>query len=275
MKQQIPLNPILNLFFSFLAVLALSGCQSQPVAKRSDALWNIVSNQCVPKKIQGEKPAPCDEVTFVKGQEQGYVVLKDLNGPLQYLLMPVAKITGVESPEVLAMNEPNYFYESWVARSYMIKRYGADIPADEISLAVNSQLGRSQNHLHVHISCIRPDVKKIINDNLGKISAKWSELPVDILGHKYRVIKISEAELKQKNIFSLVASDIPDGEKNMNQYGIAMLAVKNKKKSHDFVVMTSRADLVKLNRGSVEEIQDHLCPQLSPELLKKVEQGRK
>lgn len=272
MKQQITCK----LIFSIIPLLILFGCQTQPVAKRSDALWNIVSNQCVPKKIQRQQPpAPCEEVSFVKGQEQGYVILKDLNGPLQYLLMPVAKITGVESPDVLVSNQPNYFYESWVARSYMIKKYGADIPQEEISLAVNSQLGRSQNHLHVHISCTRPDVKKIINDNLSKINSKWSDLGTDILNHKYRVIRISEADLKNRNIFSLVAEDIKDGVQNMNQYGIAMLAVKNKKKSYDFVVMTSRADLTKLNRGSVEEIQDHLCPQLSEELLKKAGQGRK
>lgn len=270
MKQKITFKLICCIFM----LSAYAGCQSKPVVKRSDALWNIVSNQCVPKKIQGQKPEPCDEVTFVKGQEQGYVVLKDRNGPLQYLLMPVAKITGVESPEILTTNEPNYMYESWVARSYMIKRYGAAIPDDEISLAINSQLGRSQNHLHVHISCIRPDVKKIINNNLSKITSKWSNLSVEIFNHKYRVIKITEAELKQKNIFSLVAEDISDGPENMNQFGVAMLAVKNNKKSHDFVVMTSRADLLKLNRGSVEEIQDHLCPQLSQELLKNVGPGR-
>lgn len=262
------------LMFLVLAVLMMGGCQSQPVVKKSDALWNIVNNQCVPKKKSGQKPAPCDEVTFIKSQEQGYVILKDLNGPLQYLLMPVAKITGVESPELLNTNEPNYFYESWNARSYMIKRYGADIPADDISLTVNSELGRSQNHLHVHISCIRPDIKKIVNENLAKINSKWNDFPIEILGHKYRAIKISESEFKKNNIFSLVAADIPDGNKNINRYGIAMMAVKNKKKGHDFIVLTSRADLLKLNRGSVEEIQDHLCPQLSQELLKKIQPGR-
>jgi CDP-diacylglycerol pyrophosphatase len=258
----------------FLCLIILGSCQSKPVINRSDALWNIVSQKCIPKQLQNLKPEPCDEVNISKGSENGYVVLKDLNGPLQYLLMPTAKIAGVESPEVLKSNTPNYFYESWLARSYMIKKYGSTIEDEEISLAINSQLGRSQNQLHVHISCIKPDVKKIIHDNSAKITSKWSRLPVKILGHHYKVIKISEAELRSKNIFELVAQDIPDGEQNLSKYGIGLMALKNKKKSYDYVVLASRAELP-FNRGSVEEIQDHLCPQLSAELLQKAGQGRK
>ncbi|MEQ1722788.1 MAG: CDP-diacylglycerol diphosphatase [Pseudobdellovibrio sp.] len=270
MKQKIQIK----LISIVLTTLALAACQSKPVVKRSDALWNIVSQKCVPKHLQNVLPEPCDEVSFVKGAENGYVVLKDLNGPLQYLLMPTAKITGVESPELLKTNSPNYFYESWVARSYMVKKYGAAIDDEEISLAINSQQGRSQNQLHVHISCIRPDVKKIIQDHSTKITEKWTHLPVKILGHDYKVIKITAADLKSKNIFDLVAKDIPDGEQNLSKYGIGLMALKNKKNSYDYVLLTSRAELP-FNRGSVEEIQDHLCPQLSAELLKKAGQGRK
>jgi CDP-diacylglycerol pyrophosphatase len=257
-----------------LIILALTACQSKPVVKKSDALWNIVSQQCVPKQLQNVKPEPCDEVTFLKGSEAGFVVLKDRNGPLQYLLMPIAKITGVESPELLTTNSPNYFYESWVARSYMKKKYGATIDDEEISLTINSQKGRSQNQLHVHISCTRPDVKKIIHDNSSKITDKWTHFPVKILGHNYKVIRITASDLKSKNIFDLVAKDISDGEENLSHYGIGLMALKNSKKSYDYVVLTSRADLP-FNRGSVEEIQDHLCPQLSPELLQKAGNGRK
>ena len=59
--------------------------------KNSNALWQIISEKCVPNQARSGNPAPCQQVNTA----QGYVTLKDLNGPLQYLLMPIEKITGM------------------------------------------------------------------------------------------------------------------------------------------------------------------------------------
>lgn len=50
----------------------------------------------------------------------GYVVLKDLNGPLQYLLMPTYRINGTESPLLTDPSTPN-FWLAWQARDFMSK----------------------------------------------------------------------------------------------------------------------------------------------------------
>ena len=70
-----------------------------------DALWRIVSQQCLPNQQAHDNPAPCAQVDV----PAGFVVFKDRNGPLQYLLMPSAKITGIESPAVLDAATPNFF----------------------------------------------------------------------------------------------------------------------------------------------------------------------
>ena len=51
-----------------------------------DALRQIVLQQCVPNQQLHRTPKPCVDVN-PKG---GYVLFKDRNGPLQYLLMPVS-----------------------------------------------------------------------------------------------------------------------------------------------------------------------------------------
>lgn len=38
----------------------------------------------------------------------GYVLFKDRNGPLQYLLMPTYRINGTESPLLLEPLTPNF-----------------------------------------------------------------------------------------------------------------------------------------------------------------------
>ncbi len=63
-------------------------------AGNPNALRHIVLDQCVPNQIQNRNPAPCAQVKT----DAGYVVFKDRNGPLQYLLMPTYRINGTESP---------------------------------------------------------------------------------------------------------------------------------------------------------------------------------
>ncbi|MBK5674042.1 CDP-diacylglycerol diphosphatase, partial [Salmonella enterica] len=89
----------------------------------------------------------------------GYVLFKDRNGPLQYLLMPTYRINGTESPLLLDPLTPNFFWQAWQGREIMSQRHGAPVPDNAVSLAINSRSGRTQNHFHIHISCLRPDVR--------------------------------------------------------------------------------------------------------------------
>ncbi len=50
-------------------------------------------------------------------------------------------------------------------------------PDRAVSLAINSRTGRTQNHFHIHISCIRPDVREQLDNNLANISSRWLPLP--------------------------------------------------------------------------------------------------
>ena len=67
----------------------------------------------------------------------------------------------------------------------MSKKYGQPVPDRAVSLAINSRTGRTQNHFHIHISCIRPDVRKQLDNNLANISSRWLPLPGGLRGHEY------------------------------------------------------------------------------------------
>lgn len=73
---------LLALLVAILA--ALAGGYYWLHSGNPDALRKIVLQQCVPHQQQQQNPSPCAEVNL-KG---GYVLFKDRNGPLQYLLMP-------------------------------------------------------------------------------------------------------------------------------------------------------------------------------------------
>lgn len=106
-----------------------------------NALRHIVLDQCVPNQLQNRHPAPCAQVK----PDAGYVIFKDRNGPLQYLLMPTYRINGTESPLLTDSHTPNFFWLAWQSRGFMRMQHGADIPDSAISLAINSPTGALLN----------------------------------------------------------------------------------------------------------------------------------
>src|ERR1700722_6605991 len=101
-----------------LALIALMAVDDSARAADPEALWKIVSERCLPNEREYGQPAPCALVDLDKGVEQGYVVLKDLVGDTQFLLMPTVKITGIEDPAVLAPGTRNYFADAWAMRHF-------------------------------------------------------------------------------------------------------------------------------------------------------------
>ncbi len=143
--------------FALLAAVC-AGFPSPGHAANPNALWEIVHNHCVPGQQNGTGPKPCELVDLAGG----YVVLKDLRGATQYLVMPTAEVAGIEDPQILVGDALNYWAAAWAARKYVAERAGQAIPREDLSLAVNSQQGRTQNQLHIHVDCIRPDVREAL-----------------------------------------------------------------------------------------------------------------
>ncbi|CNC71935.1 CDP-diacylglycerol pyrophosphatase [Yersinia intermedia] len=222
----------------------------------ADALWKIVSQQCVPHMVAEHNPQPCVAADI----PAGFVVYKSNVGPLQYLLMPTAKISGMESPQLLTNSSPNYFLDAWQARHFMADKYGAPIDDADISLTINSKYGRSQDHLHIHISCLKPQVKAALAAQEANFRQQWQPLPAGLLGHDYLVRRTTAAELQHSGAFRLLADEVAGAKDNMGRYGLAMTALPD----GAFLLLASQASLTKLHRASVEELQDHDCNLLSP-----------
>lgn len=216
-----------------------------------DALRQIVTGQCLPNARKHDSPAPCAQVNL----KNGYVLMKDRNGPLQFLLMPTYRINGIESPLLLQAKTPNFFWQAWQSRDVMSKLRGSEIPDNAISLTINSRTGRTQNHFHIHISCLRPDVRTQLNDNASRISSQWLEFPGGLLGHQYLARRVTEAELVQRSPFLMLAEEVPEAKAHMGRFALAMA----QQADGSFVLLATERNWLALNRASAEEIQDHQC----------------
>lgn len=216
--------------------------------KNADALWEIVHERCVPAAKSGN-PAPCQQVNV----SQGYATLKDRNGPLQYLLLPLEKISGVESPVLLKSSTPNFFALAWQQRSLLAQRLGAPVADSVISLTINSHYGRSQNQLHIHISCLRADVRQRLDALSDRLGSRWQVEP--LLDHPYLIRTLSEAELMQQSVFIRLATERPERRDSMGKQGMALAKLKDGR----LALMAVEQNWLRLNYGSAEELQDHQC----------------
>lgn len=220
-----------------------------------DALWKIVHGRCVPDQTLNNNPAPCVAVSLAGGEAQGHVILKDINGAYQHLLIPTAKVAGIESPEILAPGAPNYFYAAWAAREAMdapLKRFP---PRDWVSLAINSPHGRSQNQLHIHIDCLRADVLSAVKAASGGLGEDWTPLP--LLGHAYRARWLADDALATENPFKLLAASV--GAEAMPDETLVVAGAVSADGKPGFVLLADRFDPATGDRASGEELQDHDC----------------
>ena len=176
------------------------------IFESSNALWKIAHDKCVPDQVAHHNPAPCALVDLQGGEAQGYVILKDIRGIAQFLLIPTRQITGIESADLLAPDAPNYWAAAWEGRRFMPARLKRDIAWDKVGLAINSSLARSQNQLHIHIDCVRPDVRSALAAGIGEIGTVWAPLSFDLAGHRYFGRRLAASDLAKQNPFKLLAT---------------------------------------------------------------------
>src|SRR5580698_9349230 len=223
-------------------------------ASNPNVLWQIVHGQCVPDEQQHGDPKPCAEVDLAGG----FAVLKDIAGASQFLLIPTTQVGGIEDRSLLAPFARNYFADAWQARGLVEKALGHAMPPDMLSLAINSDSGRTQDQLHIHIDCIRADVRDALLSERPNIGWRWTALKTPLAGHQYRAMRVTGPTLFGHNPFKLLAWGEPGARADMGPHTLVVVGMMFGKVP-GFVVLDDRADLAHGDWGSGEELQDHAC----------------
>jgi CDP-diacylglycerol pyrophosphatase len=208
------------------------------VGARDMALWRIVDTGCGAATAVPSPGLECDVA-------RGYAVLKDRCGPTHYLVLPTARRVGIESPELLRPEEPNYLALAWAERWRSLGARTAAVDAADVGLAVNSRYGRSQSQLHVHIDFVRPDVRAALAALPRPIAAGTR---VELMGHRYRVDPLGglAGDPIARVVRAWGATD--DGERAR-----LTLAVVGDD-GGGVLLLSDRADLAALDRGHAEEL---------------------
>lgn len=241
-----------------LLVVVLFGL---PGPGRADALglWRIVHDQCVAHFIASHDPAPCQAVRIDSGEDAGDAVLKDLVGATQFLLIPTRRVTGIEDPVLLAPGAANYFADAWRAIGLVAGAAHADLPRDALSLAINAMTGRSQDQLHIHLDCVRADVRDALRRMASGLGTAWAPLPEAIDGRPYRAMRIDGDGLDGANPFRLLADGVPGAAGEMGRHTLVVVGMTFAGGAPGFILLDDRGDPLRGDFGDGESLQDHDC----------------
>jgi CDP-diacylglycerol pyrophosphatase len=216
-------------------------------------LWRIVHEHCVPQQLHTHTPDPCIAVEHLShGIGNGYAILKTPCGVTQFLLIPTARISGIESSELLGA--PNYWVFAWEARSRVREIANSKLSDDQIGLAINSADGRDQSQLHIHIDRVRPEVTAALRQLPRGVPAGWSK--IKLMGHDYWALRVRSLK---ENPFKLVAARVRASGGEMRLQTVVVIGTPMDHGRSGFYILNDEASDATGDHASGEELQvDHM-----------------
>jgi CDP-diacylglycerol pyrophosphatase len=224
-----------------------------------NALWEVVHNVCVPGQSEHHDPKPCLQVDLTGGIEGGFAILRDPRGGSQFLLVPTTQISGIESPIVRGPNAANYFANAWEARTYINEALHQTLPRDDVGLAINSAVSRSQDQLHIHFTCIGIDVSAALHRNEERIRSQWEPLNVSLFGHYYTAMWVAGEHLSPHNPFRLLAERLPNTMRDLGNRTLVVVGLTRKDGTKGFVILTDHVDKKSSDLANGEDLLDRGC----------------
>jgi CDP-diacylglycerol pyrophosphatase len=197
-----------------------------------DELWAVVQN-CVANKQHGHTlRAGCLSVDL----RDQVAVLPGIIGRHHYLVVPTVRITGIEDPRLRDPHLPNYWALAWAAANrYLPKRMTRN--RARIALAINSEPGRSQNQLHIHVACLKRQIRLQLAADAGSITSSWSQPMVRYGPQTYRVMRVEGATLGRNNPFALLLK-VPGAAADMGDHTLVVSgAVWDSGKKEGFYIL--------------------------------------
>ena len=216
-----------------------------------DALFKLMNDNCLSSEAGREPRQPC--VVIDRGH--GFAVLKDRKGSDHFLLLPTQRMRGIEDGALLGAAAINYFEYAWEARGLLSNGKAQHIPDASIALAVNSEGGRTQNQLHIHLSCLKPDIQQRLREVGPLVGRDWHLLPESLEGHVYYARRVDAEAFGRDGAFRMLATGIEGAADNMGEFGLAATSFGD----GSMLLLATRRDLSTLNFASPEELQDTDC----------------
>ncbi|HTJ56972.1 MAG TPA: CDP-diacylglycerol diphosphatase [Devosiaceae bacterium] len=196
---------------------------------------------------------PCTEVRPGEADDDGYVVIRSPGFASEFLVAPIAPISGIESPTLRTNAATDLWQAAWDTRTDVAAALGRHLPRDAVGLAVNAEGTRTQDHFHIHIDCLQPSVSDALARYAPRITQHWTKLPVALRGDVYWVRAIDSPDLAGVNVARLI-DDAPPATDNLTGHAtVAVAGATLPDGKQGFYLLANWRD------SSAERLLDHNC----------------
>lgn len=254
---------IVRAVLCFLAANLLTSAGAAQAGARNQ-LWPVVRTCASAYRMLGVA-FPCLAVDLPGGDlDRGYAVLRPLRSD-DLILSPTRQTPGVEDPFLQSPEAPDYFAAAWRARAFLKGPDGNPPPRDDVALAVNSENTRSQDQLHIHIGCLRPDVRHFLDQAAQRMPLyDWSRVGPGLGRQVYYGVRVRASDFDKLNPFRLAAHGFAGAAENPG--GLMILVVGAQVKSEDdFLILASFEGASRASRTvGAESLLDRNCTAASP-----------
>jgi CDP-diacylglycerol pyrophosphatase len=213
----------------------------------------------------GADSGRCEKVVRTPDEDRGYVIKANEypgHPADHYLLTPTAPISGIEDIAIRRPDWTNYWPIAWSEAERVVPSFwaarGLGIDRSRVSLAINATMTRSQDILHIHLSCVRP----VVREALAKLppetvsSQRWSDyVELQRVPGESGFYRVRWLRSLDENLFRIA---FPEGERDPRNQSLAVVAAGSAAQDGYFV-LASYYDKDHPDRGHAEDVQDHRC----------------
>lgn len=221
-------------------------------------LWHVVQTCVATHRLTGLS-FPCLEVDLSRGVDRGFAVVRAPLEDTHVVVTPTVHTMGVESERLQQPDAPNYFADAWAARHFVTDELPHQPGRTDLALAVNSRPGRSQDQLHIHVDCIRQDVRRALAAQAASIPVdRWERISVLPRAPRYYATALARPNLDGTNIFRLVQTGLDVSPDDMDEVTIVVVGAIVEGKP-GFIVLARQRIANSRDEAHGEALMDHAC----------------
>jgi CDP-diacylglycerol pyrophosphatase len=246
------------------AVLLLGAASAHAETGDRHRLWAIVRTCASAYRLMGVA-FPCLKVEIPENNlDLGWAVLRPLKSD-DLILSPTRETPGVEDPFLQSDAAPNYFAAAWGARSFLRTADGDPPPRDQVVLAVNTRGARSQDQLHIHIGCLRPDARSFLDAAALRMPLdQWTRVGPLVPRQVWFGERVREADFARMNPFRIAAQNFVGAAQNPGRLMVMVTGARFRGEDDLLILAFFEGAGGQFGHSGAEAFLDRSCTAPSP-----------
>lgn len=200
---------------------------------------------------------PCLAVDQGGASRPGFAVLRAPDRATHVIVVPLEAIDGIEDPRLQRPAAGAYWRAALSARRSVVEAAAVPVRLSDVGLAINSERTRSQDQLHIHAECVKPDVlASVVGQRSLAAEGHWTRSRRPVAGSLPYLLALTADDLATANLFETLAG-LPGGI--AGTAGVTALLVEDAAAPGHFILAAQRGA-----GHSVETYFAHSCSRTRP-----------